>query len=259
MTWPSRKKRAAPPIRSRIILIVVALLLVASGLALLARDRNAPQASGPVGLFTTLPILWNEEADVADLLKSSEAPHWARGMLTDRGGIVALDSLAAPGGAGPLANLTNLVMAQPRPLSPDENVALDTWVRSGGRLLLLADPALTEESHFAIGDPRRPQGVVLLSPILKRWGLDLRFDEAQEFGDRTVRSGTLALPVNLPGTFVVIGPAACTIEASGLLATCTIGKGRITALADAALLSREDGDGTRARAFSSLLDRSFAD
>lgn len=240
------------------ILIAVALLLVASGLALLARDRNAPKASGPVGLFTTLPILWNEEADVADLLKSSEAPHWARGVLTERGGITALDSLAAPGGSGPLSGVSRLVMAQPRPLSPDENVALDTWVRGGGHLLLLADPALTEESHFAIGDPRRPQGVVLLSPILKRWGLDLRFDEAQEFGDRMVRSGSLALPVNLPGRFVVIGPAACTIEGSGLLATCTIGKGRVTALADAAVLSREDADGSRARAFSGLLDRAFS-
>lgn len=235
------------------------MLVAAAGLALLARGRADTKPGGPVGLFTTLPILWNEDGDVADVLKSTEAPHWARQVLAARGPIAALDVLAAPGARGPLAGVSRLVVAQPRPLSPDENVAIDAWVRAGGRLLLFADPALTEESHFAIGDPRRPQAVVLLSPILKHWGLHLRFDEAQVFGDRTLRIGTAMVPVNLAGSFVTANKAACSLEAGGVLAVCRIGKGRVTALADAAVLAREDADAAREKALGALLDRAFAD
>lgn len=229
-----------------------------AGVALLARGGQA-SASDRIGLFTTLPILWNEAADVGAQLKSAEAPHWARKVLADRGGIAPLDSLAAPGSRGPLDPIKRLVMAQPRPLGPAENVTLDTWVRGGGRLLLLADPALTEDSRFAIGDPRRPQAVVLLSPILKRWGLELQFDESQTFGDHPVGVAGVAVPVNLAGRFVIHDHQACHSEADGLIAECRIGRGQVTAVADAALLDRDDPDGTRAAAFSALIERAFKD
>ena len=249
----------APPIKTRLLLVLVAALALAAGVALFARGERGASADGPIGLFTSLPILWNEEPDVAAMLKSQEGPHWARALLSGRGGITALDTLAAPGGTGPLDRLSRLVIAQPRPLSPDENVALDTWVRGGGRVLLLADPALTAESHFAIGDPRRPQAVVLISPILKRWGLELQFDDAQALEEANIPLGTATVPVNLPGRFVVRDAKACTAAADGLLATCRIGKGRVTALADAAVLDRDDAGGARQKAFSALLDRAFAD
>ncbi len=234
------------------------MLVLVAGALLAVRSRPAAKVQA-VGLFTTLPILWNEDHDVTSMLKSAQPPHWARALLTERGPITAIDSLAAPGGNGPLAAVPVLVMAQPRPLGPQENVALDSWVRGGGRLLLLADPALTEDSNFAIGDPRRPQSVVLLSPILRRWGLDLQFDEAQDFGERRVTVAGLVLPVNLPGRFAVTDTRACTVEGKGLVATCRIGRGRVLAVADAAVLSRQDDGGARAAAFSDLLDRAFAD
>lgn len=237
--------------------MLAAAVALAAGIALLARGRTE-SANGPIGLFTSLPILWNEEPDVAAILKSKDEPHWARAVLTARGGIVPLDTLSAPGGLGPLDRVDRLILAQPRPLSPDENFAIDTWLRQGGRLFLLADPALTTESSFAIGDPRRPQAVVMISPILRRWGLELQFDEAQAYAEKAVDVGGTAVPVNLPGRFAVRDPAACTAEADGLLATCRIGKGRVIALADAALLDPDDPDGTRKRAFEALLDRTFA-
>ncbi|MBS0476367.1 MAG: ABC transporter [Proteobacteria bacterium] len=261
---PAKAPRLIPPlhpdpaIRARPVLAVAALLTLAVGVALLARGRVAP-GGGAIGLFTTLPILWSEQADVAGLLKSTEASHWARQTLRDRGAIVALDTLSAPGGKGPLDRVHRLVIAQPRPLSPAENVAVDAWVRGGGRLLLLADPALTAESNFAIGDPRRPQAVVLLSPILKRWGLELQFDEAQAFGEHTVAVSGLSVPVNLPGRLAVRDARACRAEGAGLVAVCHVGRGRVTALADAAVLDRDDPDGTRAKAFAALLDRAFAE
>lgn len=223
-----------------------------AGLALAGRMRGPVQV--PTGLFTTLPVLWNESADVAGLLRQDLPPHWAKAELARRGPIAALDVLAE----APLAKLDRLVIAQPRPLGPAENVALDDWVRGGGHLLLLADPALTEESRFAIGDPRRPQAVVLLSPILTRWGLDLRFDDGQPFGETPFDVMGTPVPANLAGRWALQGQPNCRTWGDGIAVTCAIGKGRLVALADAEVLNAEDGDGTRGKGFAALLDMAFA-
>lgn len=223
----------------------------------------AQVASGPVALFTSLPVLWNEAPDLAAILKPDTAPHWARAVLARRGPITPLDTLADAHG---LEQAERLVIAQPRPLSPEENVALDRWVRGGGKLLLLADPALTEDSLYALGDRRRRQDVVLLSPILARWGLRLTFDETQPLGERNMAVLGIAIPVNLPGAFVAALPvgggaaARCQIEAQGLAARCKVGRGTVTALADAAVLERGD-DGAphtvHAAALTRLLEAAF--
>lgn len=241
--------------RPRLWLGLLVLLAVIAGLTLLTRSRGA--AGEPIGLFTSLPIMWNEAGDVGELLKPDQAPHWARAEIASRGPVVALDTLGGAGGPGQLAGLRRLVIAQPRPLSPQENVALDSWVRAGGHLLLMADPALTEESRFAIGDPRRPQAVVLLSPILGRWGLDLRFDDAQPFGERRGDVMGVTIPANLPGHWTTRGQSNCKLWGDGLVVTCAIGKGRLVALADAAVLERDDPDGARSKAFAWLLDSAF--
>lgn len=212
----------------------------------------------PVGLFTTLPILWTESDDIGDMLRGDAPAHWARGVLEARGKIVPLDHLAGTG-VGSLAGLDRVVIAQPRPLSPQENVALDDWVKGGGKLLLLADPMLTAESAFSVGDRRRPQDVVLLSPILTRWGLELRFDETQAPGETRPEVMGVAVPVNLPGRFTVSGAdGACRTWGEGVAVSCAIGKGRVIALADAAVLDPEDPDAARADAFAWLLDAAFA-
>lgn len=208
--------------------------------------------------------MWAETGDVGALLNSTAPPHWARAELARRGRIQPLDTLAGPAGFAPLGGLERLVIAQPRPLSPQENVALDAWVRRGGRLLLLADPALTEDSAFALGDPRRPQPSALLSPILARWSLQLTFDEAQALGEVMRDVGGIAVPTNLAGSFAVQvqGGGSCRLLAQGLAAICTIGRGRVVALADAAVLERSVADGDaaerRRRAFAGLLDLAFA-
>lgn len=185
-------------------------------------------------------------------------PHWAKGVLAQRGRLVPLDMLAGPAADTELARLDRLVMAQPRPLAPQENVALDDWVRKGGYLLLFADPLLSEDSAFPLGDPRRPQGTVLLSPILRHWGLELRFDDIRETPGEQQREvlGNL-VPVNLAGHFAVLPGASCSLSGGGLAAVCRVGKGRVLAFADAAVLERADGNGQRARALSGLLDEAF--
>lgn len=167
-------------------------------------------------------------------------------MLEDGHRLVALDTLLH------LEALADLVIAQPRPLEPAENVALDSWVRGGGHVLLFADPLLTSESRFALGDPRRPADTVLLGPILAHWGLALR--EGRE-------SAGTPFPVAAPGELSLLGdgPRDCRIEQNGLIAQCRIGKGSALIVADAALLEVAEGAEAfaRARSLRELMRRAF--
>lgn len=220
------------------------MLAVACALGACARAEPSGQANPPpsaIGLFTSLPILWAETDDLRGHLRGDVPPHWVLTALRRHGEVRPLDSMIADAGQGaaPLTGFGLLVMAQPRALAPQENVALDAWVRGGGRLLLFADPMLTEESAFGIGDRRRPQDVVLLSPILDHWKLRLEFDESQPAGERLVSLGDVALPVDLPGRFVVApGSGHCNLLAEAMVAECRLGKGRVLLVADAAMLAR---------------------
>lgn len=240
--------------RRRLASLALALAVLATGIGLLASRRAGwgERSDEPIGLFTSLPILWGEQADLRDMLAAPAPQHWARGALEANGRLVALDTLLN------LATVDRLVLAQPRPLSPDENVALDNWVRGGGRLLLFADPMLTEESAFSLGDRRRPQDVVLLSPILTRWGLGLGFDDAQPGGLRENAGEGLA--VDLPGQLEALAGGAdahCRIGAEALIARCRVGKGRVTVVADAALLGTGGDLDRKTRQFDALLTDAF--
>lgn len=202
-----------------------------------------------VGLFTSLPILWHEADDLQGMVDAPSEPHWAKSVLESQGKLLPLDTLLD------LSRVNLLVMAQPRPLVPEENVALDAWVRKGGHLLMFADPLLTQESSFALGDRRRPQDVALVSPILARWGLELHFDDSQPGGLR--ESAGEGLPISLAGIFKAIPgghDALCSVAKDGLIARCTIGKGRATLVADAALLEREADGNAGALKLQALLD-----
>lgn len=186
--------------------------------------------------MTTLPLFWVEAAGVDELLQATAAPGWVRETLETSFVLEPLDTLES----AVLGGHDRLVLAQPRALSPAENVALDAWVRGGGRLLLFADPMLTRESRFAFGDKRRPQDVVLLSPILTHWGLALAFDPDQSEAERVVEVTNIAVPVALPGRLSVMPGGQCKITGEGILARCRIGKGSVTVLADAAVLDNAE-------------------
>jgi hypothetical protein len=186
------------------------------------------------------------------LLRGDAPEHWALAALRSRGEIRALNTLA--GDPPPLAGLGLLVLAQPRALSPQENVALDDWVRRGGRVLLFADPLLTADSHFALGDKRRPQDVVLLSPILARWGLRLEFDEAQPAGPRAVPLLGGMLPVNMAGSMALAGRGeGCRRLSQGIAAQCRIGRGAVLIVADAALFEAAQGEADARRDLLKIL------
>lgn len=229
-----------------------AVLVAATALLLLGRLMLPDTASDrrPVALFTSLPIMWAERDDLSGVL-ATETRHRVRASLERMGPVIALDTLENLGPA-----VSRLVIAQPRPLSPAENVALDNWVRKGGQLVLFADPLLTEESSYQLGDPRRPQGTVLLSPILARWGLELTFDDLQPAGLRAVAVNGPAIPVNQAGAWQSRS-AECQLEGEGLLAVCQVGNGQVMAVADAEILSARDEQRLRDPALANLLDRAF--
>ena len=223
-----------PPIKAFFSAVTLALAACSAGQA----GGDEP-AKPRVGWFSTLPIYWGESDDFTAMLDGDSDKDWAREVLEQRFALAPVDALEPE----MLAGVDRLMLAQPRALAPSENVALDEWLRGGGRLLIFADPLLTRHSEYPIGDRRRPQDVVLLSPILARWGLELQFDEDQPEGERWEKAYDGNFPVNLAGRFAIVegsAPAECMVSNSGILAQCQVGNGRVTLLADAAIL---DWDG----------------
>lgn len=213
-----------------------------------------PRSDAPIGLFGSIPLIFGESAG----LTLDAPPPWPRAVIERHGKPVALDALVGEGGRDPLAGIERLLLAQPRALSAAENVALDGWVRGGGKLLLLADPMYTGHSAFSLGDPRRPQAIAMQAPLLGHWGLRLDFDETQPAGLRTASAMGLAVPVELPGRFAIIRGTDCRLWDEGLVVTCAIGKGRVYALADASVLDPDAGGAAYEKALSGLLDAAFA-
>jgi len=204
---------------------------------------TACPAEGPpqtIGLSSSLPLIWGESGDIRGQLAQDDAPHWALDLLRSRGAVVPVDTLAGTDGRMPLAEGALLVLVQPRALAPEENVALDAWVRGGGRLLLFVDPMLTASSRFALGDPRRPEAIAMLSPILRHWGLDLHFDPDQPDQEREVSAFGAVFPARLPGEISASGGSGCDVESDGIAADCRIGRGRVLVIADAAVFDGDD-------------------
>ncbi len=205
-----------------------------------AAEQAEQQTRPKLGLFTTLPIYWGEDGDIPSLLNGESDPDWVRTELERYFDLVLLDTLEADA----LDGLDRVLLAQPRPLAPSENVAFDNFLAGGGTAIIMADPMVTRHSEYAIGDRRRPQDVALLSPILSRLGARLEYDEEQDEGDRMVTSGEIVIPVNQSGRFVStpsdVSPTGCAIEGEvALQARCKRGDGIAHLFADTAVLDWE--------------------
>jgi hypothetical protein len=178
-------------------------------------------------LMTALPIVWGE----GGAFDPESRPAEAYRLLQDEFDVALLDSLDEPS----LASGRLLLLAQPRWLAPAELVALDSWVRRGGRALILTDPTLAWPSELPVGDVRRPPPVGLLSPLLGHWGLSLAPPAAPE--PLTANIGGRKLALHAPG-MLHSSTLSCNIR-HPFAADCRIGAGRALVLADADLL-RDD-------------------
>jgi hypothetical protein len=220
---------------------------------LLASCREASPAKTPdearaeLFLLTPLPLVWSESFGL------------------DQPGSPALKTLEAAYRVTPadlpsrLPDGALLLAAQPRALPAEELVALDAWVRRGGRVALLADPMLEWPSELPLGDPRRPPMAFPDTGLLRHWGL--RLDAPAERGPKQSSLDGKPVLTASPGTLARIA-GGCELSDGGMLARCRIGKGRVSVIADADFLhlgpSGLDGptDGNLPALLSQLADLS---
>jgi hypothetical protein len=205
--------------------LIAALLAVMAAAALgFAAIRHEPQplperlpAQRPsLLLLTSLPLIFGEDFSL-------------------RGGSPALRRMQARYSVVPigvtspdeLAKGRLLLMAQPLAQTAENLVALDGWVRGGGRVLLLADPLLEWPSKRPLGDPLRPPPMFADTGLLAHWGL--RLDAPGERGAAFRKLGGYRIVSVSPGSLY----GACGISPDRLLANCSIGKGRAIVVADA--------------------------
>lgn len=211
-----------------------ALLLDPGGLFFYDRlllDR-VPAAAGDrpeLMLMTALPIIWGERG----AFDPGSRPAESYRALEREFRVRPLDTLSAETLSGHL-----LLLAQPRALAPAELVALDEWVRRGGRALILTDPSLDWPSDLPLGDLRRPPRIGLLGPILSHWGirLDAREGKGVAITHAAVPGKRMRLAMTAPGRFEA---PICRQLAGSFLIECGVGEGKALLLADADLLRDE--------------------
>lgn len=210
------------------VMIAAAFVLVGAAAIAFASLRHRPEplparaaAERPtLLLLTSLPLVFGEDFSV----QQNGSP--ALKALGTRYRVVPID-VAAP---AELAKGGLLLMAQPRAQRPEDLVALDEWVRRGGRVLLLADPMLEWPSERPLGDSLRPPAMFMDTGLLAHWGLKL--DAPDERGPKAGSLGGYDIVAASPGTL----SGECGIESNGLVAHCRIGQGQATIVADADLL-----------------------
>jgi hypothetical protein len=185
--------------------------------------KRAPSERPTLLLLTSLPLVFSEQFS----LKNNGSPVLQR--LELRYQVVPI-SVTDP---GELRKGRLLFMAQPLAQPAEDLVALDQWVRAGGRVLLAADPALEWPDERPLGDPLNPPAMFMDTGLLAHWGLQL--DSPEESGERLERLGSYEILTDSPGRLA----GGCSINRDRLVAHCNVGNGRATIIADADFLDVE--------------------
>ncbi len=224
--------------RARMLAPLAALLLVvgwfAAGHAMLA-FLYRPAASVPgapaATMLTGLPLRWSGSGDMAAIISDRAVDDPALTRLESLGPVVLADSLIdavpPPGGA--------LLIAHPRALAPQELVAIDAFVRGGGKAVVLADALSGWPAPHPLGDPRNPPITSLLTPLLDHWGVTLG---AAPTGDHAVVAADVEgarLRLSSAGVFERL-PPTCRSFADRRIIRCPIGAGEAWLVGDADLL-----------------------
>jgi hypothetical protein len=209
------------PRRALVLLLAVAAVLATFAVAFGRHDSglgSRPAAERPpLLLLTSLPLVFGEDFS----LKNTGSLALTR--LKTRYSVVPISVTSE----AELAKGRLLLMAQPQAQTSENLVALDAWVRGGGRVLLFADPMLEWPSSRPLGDMLRPPPVFADTGLLAHWGLRLHPPAQTGPAPRELR-GFRVLTLS-PGRL----SGGCDIRGDSFIARCRIGKGRATIVADA--------------------------
>ena len=223
----------SPARRRALLVFALAIVAIATAVSLAFALRGPrplpprPEADKPVLLLlTSLPLVFAEDFSI----QGGGSP--ALGALETRYKVVPISVADPP----ELSKGRLLLMAHPLAQPAEDLVALDRWVRGGGRVLLLADPMLEWPSKRPLGDPLRPAPMFMDTGLLAHWGL--RLDAPDDRGPQRRRVAGFAVVTVSPGTL----SGGCPIGGRGLVAHCRLGAGQATVIADADWL---DVDGLR--------------
>jgi len=221
--------------RRALVFVLIALLAAAVLMAALWRREPAPLAARPAAerptllLLTSLPLVFSE-----DFSLKGGSPALER--LQTRYNVMPISVTDPPD----LAKGRLLLMAHPLAQPAEDLVALDQWVRRGGRVLLLADPMLEWPSKRPLGDLLRPPPMFMDAGLLAHWGL--RLDAPERRGPAPRKLGGYDILTVSPGALA----GSCSISSDSLVAHCRVGKGQATVVADADFLDvGELGPGAR--------------
>jgi hypothetical protein len=210
-------------------LLVIAVVILAGAAFVLARGRPKSLSPRPAAerptllLLSGLPLMFGEDFS----LKGGGTEALRR--LQGRYRVLPISVTSPP----ELARGRLLLMAQPPAQAPENLVALDNWVRSGGRVLLLADPLLEWPSKRPLGDVLRPPPMFADTGLLAHWGL--RLDAPDERGPARRKLGGIDVIAVSPGTL----RGRCAISRDEFVAVCRIEKGAAIVVGDADLINIE--------------------
>ena len=209
--------------RARVRALIIAIVLVIGAAVAIAVARRQPPAPPPpqtLLLLTSLPLIFGEDFSVDGGSPTLTA-------LQQRYRVVPISVTDE----ADLAKGQLLLMAHPLAQPAEDLVALDAWVRRGGRVLLLADPALDWPSQRPLGDPLRPPPMFTDTGLLAHWGV--RLDAPDQRGPQKRTLGGQSIQTVSPGRLA----GQCEASADGLVAVCRVGRGRASIIADADFLN----------------------
>jgi hypothetical protein len=227
MIWAGRRRRWIAAAAGALLVVSAAVIgVVLKGHWERFPERD-PHERPELLLLTSLPIVFPEHFT----LEGSKFP--ALAALQARYQVVPI-SIAD---ARSLESRRLLLMAQPQAQPAEVLVELDQWVRSGGHVLLLADPALARPSERPLGDILRPPPAFADTGLLNHWGL--RLESPDEPGIRSLEVDGREIRTLSPGRLVSTG-GDCSVLGEGLVARCRVGAGSVSVIADADFLDLPD-------------------